>query len=214
VTDSSTADASFSAAARGGAVVVAGLERWTTAAKLNEARVFGRDGRLVAIYEKHHMLPGFESHLLPGTTRTILDEPSGKWGVQICKDMDFPKLSREYGNDKVGLLIVPAWDFDLDGWLHGRMAIMRGVESGFSIARSVKQGVLTVSDDRGRVLAEKRTNSAGFTTLLADVPVRHDATLYARWGDWFSWLNVAALIALLFAGKFTGRKSYLGGSIR
>lgn len=33
------------------------------------------------------------------------------------------------------------------------MAILRGVESGFSIARAAKQGRLTVSDSRGRVFA-------------------------------------------------------------
>ena len=26
----------------------------------------------------------------------ILDQSSARWGLQICKDMDFPKLSREY----------------------------------------------------------------------------------------------------------------------
>jgi apolipoprotein N-acyltransferase len=56
--------------------------------------------------------------------------------MTICKDMDFPGLSREYGQDDTALLLVPAWDFELDGWLHGRMAILRGVESGFSIARA------------------------------------------------------------------------------
>jgi apolipoprotein N-acyltransferase len=186
-------------AAINGATVAAGIERWTDAAKLNEIRLYGPDGKLHATYEKHHMLPPFESYLLPGNSLTTLSEPSGKWGLEICKDMDFPALSREYGNTGVGLMIVPAWDFDADGWAHGRMAILRGVESGFSIARAPKQGVLTVSDDRGRVLAERETNSAPFATLIAAVPVHHDQTLYDRWGDWFGWLNVIALIALILS---------------
>ncbi len=108
------------------------------------------------------MLPAFESHLLPGTARLTFDRPSddgtaGKWGVEICKDMDFPLLARQYSNDGARLMLVPAWDFVADGWLHGRMAILRGVESGFSIARSVKQGILTLSDSRGRVLAQHVT---------------------------------------------------------
>jgi apolipoprotein N-acyltransferase len=139
----------------------------------------------------------------PGTTITVLDRPSGVWGIEICKDMDFPRLSRDYSAKGVGLLLVPAWDFTLDGWLHGRMAMMRGVESGFTIVRAAKQGILSVSDDRGRVLAEQDAATVHFASLVAMAPVRHDDTLYARWGDWFAWLNVAALIALLFslAGK-------------
>lgn len=184
-------------ATAGGATIAAGVEHWTDARKLNEIRLYGPDGKLQATYEKHHMLPPFESYLLPGTSLTIVSEPSGKWGLEICKDMDFPALSREYGNAGVGLMIVPAWDFDADGWLHGRMAIMRGVESGFSIARAPKQGVLTLSDNRGRVLAERESNAAPFTTLIAAAPVHHDQTLYDRWGDWFAWLNVAALAGLI-----------------
>jgi hypothetical protein len=32
--------------------------------------------------------------------------------------MDFPKLSREYAGEGANLLLVPAWDFNLDRWLH------------------------------------------------------------------------------------------------
>jgi apolipoprotein N-acyltransferase len=177
------------------AVIVAGVVHPTSGPDWNEARIYSGDS--VHVYEKHHMLPAFESQFTVGTERTLLEEPSGRWGVSICKDMDFPKLSRQYGNDGIGLLLVPAWDFNVDGWLHGRMAILRGVESGFSIARAPKQGILTITDNRGRVLAEAATNSAPFATLLARVPVQHESTLYARWGDWFAWANVALLIILL-----------------
>jgi len=174
---------------------------------LNEARLYSPDGRLEATYEKHHMLPAFESHLLPGTARLTFDRPSddgteGKWGVEICKDMDFPLLSRQYANDGAGLMLVPAWDFIADGWLHDRMAILRGVESGFNIARVAKQGLLTLTDNRGRVLAERNSDaqlqdtSDPFTTLTGSIPVRNDPTLYARTGDWFAWLNLAFAVLL------------------
>jgi apolipoprotein N-acyltransferase len=163
---------------------------------LNESRVYSQEGAVEATYEKHHMLPPFESDLVVGTTRTLLHRPSGAWGLTICKDMDFPELSRQYGNDGAGLLLVPAWDFVDDGWLHGRMAILRGVESGFSIARAPKQGVLTVTDNRGRVLAE-RTTGADFVTVVASVPVANEQTFYDRAGDWFAWFDLALLAALL-----------------
>jgi apolipoprotein N-acyltransferase len=165
---------------------------------LNETRLYSPEGAMVATYEKHHMLPAFEWHLLPGTERVVLERSSGKWGMQICKDMDFPLLSRQYANDGVGLMVVPAWDFVTDGWLHGRMAILRGVESGFSIARAPRGGILTVSDDRGRVLAERDTGSAPFAMLVANIPVRNTKTFYVRAGDWFAWLNLA-FVVILFA---------------
>ena len=190
-------DAMFrEAAQKSGAEIVVGVIHSTSGAKWNEARLYTPNGA-IRTYEKHHMLPSFESNLTAGTERTEWDESSGHWGMEICKDMDFPRLSREYGSDGTELLIVPAWDFVADGWLHGRMAILRGVESGFTIVRAPKQGIMTVTDDTGRVLAQRRTGAEPFTTLIAAAPVQHSTTIYARFGDWFAWLNVATAVWLI-----------------
>jgi apolipoprotein N-acyltransferase len=195
-------DALYAAtAARTKASLVVGLDRGTLTKRFNEARLYSPGETLAATYDKHHMVPKFEDADQPGTTITVLDQPSGLWGMQICKDMDFPGLSRRYGVKGVGLLLVPAWDFTLDGWLHGRMAVMRGVESGFTIVRAAKQGLSTVSDDRGRILAQQDVAKVRFASLVGTAPVRHDDTLYARWGDWFAWLNIAGLVALLLSPK-------------
>jgi apolipoprotein N-acyltransferase len=199
-----TTDTFFSGLAdKTGAVIVAGMVRATaqrgaTGRELyNEARVYA-PGRAPLSYDKEHMLPPFESQLKPGTTLTTMEETSGTWGVEICKDMDFTPLSREYGVLGTGLLLVPAWDFGVDRTLHGHMALMRGVESGFSMARAAKLGFLTVSDNRGRVLAERRSDAGGrFTTLVAEVPVEHARTMYLRFGDWFAWVMVAVLAGCL-----------------
>jgi apolipoprotein N-acyltransferase len=164
---------------------------------LNETRVYAPDGHLEAVYEKHHMLPAFESDLLVGTTRTSLERPSGKIGLTICKDMDFPELSRNYGNDGATLLLVPAWDFTRDGWLHSRMAILRGVESGLAIARAPRLGNLTITDDRGRVIAEQVTGAKSFDATLATVAMGSGRTFYDRAGDWFAWFDLVLLAVLL-----------------
>jgi len=197
-TGATQVDALFAAtSARVQASIVVGVDRGTLTKRFNEARLYSPQGTLAAIYDKHHMVPGFEDVDQPGTSITVLDQPSGVWGIEICKDMDFPALSRQYGARGVGLLLVPAWDFTLDGWLHGRMAVLRGVESGFTIVRAAKQGLLAVSDGRGRILAQQDAAPVPVAPLLAMAPVRHDDTLYTRWGDWFAWLNTAGLVVLL-----------------
>src|SRR5438046_7494121 len=119
--------------------IVLGLVRNTPSAAFNSSRLYSADGKSEANYDKHHLIPGVESEK-PGDKRVILDEPSGRWGLQICKDMDFPKLSREYAAEGANLLLVHAWDFNLNGWLHGRMAVLRAVENGFALARSARNG--------------------------------------------------------------------------
>ena len=185
--------------------VVAGLVRVVPPAgnnpvkvRYNEARVY-TPGTPVQYYDKEHMLPPFESNLKPGTVLTLLDASGGNgtWGVAICKDMDFTDVSSRYGEAGVGLLLVPAWDFVVDWVQHGHMAIMRGVESGFSVVRSAKGGSLYVSDDRGRILGEVKSDAAPFSSLLVTVPQSHDKTLYLALGDWFAWVTVMLLVFCL-----------------
>jgi apolipoprotein N-acyltransferase len=181
-----------------GAQILLGVLHQTSTGTFNEARLYSQSGTLEAVYCKHHLVPVAEGGTTPGSGISVLYQPVGTFGLAICRDMDYPEPARRYGSDKVGLLLVPAWDFDVDRWWHGHMALMRGVEYGFSIVRSAKEGFLTVSDNRGRVLAEaSTTRNAPFTTLLATVPVRHDGTLYQTLGDWFAWLNAALLCGLL-----------------
>jgi apolipoprotein N-acyltransferase len=176
-----------------GVTTVAGMVRVSPPVKYNEARVYAPEAPVLS-YDKHHMLPPFESNLKPGTTLTLMQKRSATWGVEICKDMDFTPLSREYGRKGVGLMLVPGWDFNMDRWWHGHIAVMRGVEDGFSVVRAAKDGYLTVSDDRGRILAERRSDSAVFATLLTDVPVAHHQTVYLFLGDWFAWVSVTLLV--------------------
>lgn len=183
-----------------GAFIAIGIDRIEPNVSWNQVRLYAPNGEFIGSYNKHHLLPHWEDRFAPDVKRTVLSMPSGKWGMEICKDMDFPSLSRRYSEDGIGLLIVPAWDFVDDGWLHGRMAILRGVESGFSIARSAKLGILTATDDRGRVLAQRNTLGPVFASVIADVPVRHDATLYSRFGNWFGWLCAALFVLALVTG--------------
>jgi apolipoprotein N-acyltransferase len=184
-------------AAQSKAYILVGLDLRVGAHRHNEARLYSPERELVASYDKQHLLPGFEDIDLPGSSIVTMADPSGIWGIEICKDMDYPRLSRQYGERHVGLLLVPAWDIVDDGWIHGRMAIMRGVENGFAVARAAKEGTLTVSDNRGRVVAEQTSvTRAPFSTLVTGVCTRHASTLYGRFGDWFAWVNIFALVLM------------------
>ena len=194
-------DALFgSAAAATGATIDIGLVRRTSSGAFNSSRVYSPDQKVSANYDKHHLLLGVEPEK-PGdpNERVLLNLPIGRAGLQVCKDMDFPRLSREYARDGASLLLVPAWDFDLDRWLHARMAMLRGVENGFAVARAARNGLLTLSDSRGRILGEKATVPGQFVSLSGKLNVAREQTFYSRTGDWFAWICAAGFVALLIA---------------
>ena len=181
---------------RTGAVLVVGMARDGAAGPYNEARIYSPDAP-VRSYNKEHLLPPFEtSQFKPGNARTLFagNATGQTWGIAICKDMDFTDPARAYGRAGVGLMLVPAWDFRVDGFWHGHIAVMRAVEDGFSLVRSARNGLITVADDRGRIVAETASHSAPFATLLANVPAGHSRTLFLLLGDWFGWCAIALVV--------------------
>jgi len=181
-------------------MIVAGADDEPENARFNRAFVFTAAGW--ASYDKRHMIPELESHFALGAAHLIFEYEGVRYGVAICKDMDFADLGREYAG--VDVMLVPAWDFVDDAWLHSRMAILRGVESGYAIARSARNGMLTVSDAYGRVL--QQAPSGPQTAYNVAMPTRGPgATIYARFGDVFGWLTVA-LAALLIGWTILARR--------
>jgi apolipoprotein N-acyltransferase len=187
----------FAGLTESGVTVVVGTDR-TAAGRETNAAIALQAGP-VAVYAKRHLLQPLESRFEPGTDLVLLNTPSGLLGLAICKDMDFPHLGRGYARRGAAMVAVPAWDFGVDGWLHSRMAALRGIEGGFAVARAARGGRLTLSDDRGRVIGEVDSASASMASVLATVRVGRAVTLYARLGDGFAWLSCGVLTLALAA---------------
>ncbi|MGZ0150758.1 nitrilase-related carbon-nitrogen hydrolase [Kribbella sp. WER1] len=176
----------------------------------NRALLFHPDGSTPTSYDKHHLIPGLEPYT-PGDHLATYDG----WGLMICKDMDFPALARQYGKLGTGLLLVPALDFVDDGWLHSRMAILRGIENGVPIARAGSQGRLTLTDANGRIVAETTAPADAPATLIGELRPGIDRTLYTAWGDWFAWLcGLVALAGVVLLFRRGGRGSIRHGQLR
>jgi apolipoprotein N-acyltransferase len=191
-----------------GATVVGGFNMFIEGAWRNVAWAFAPQSQTAAIYEKRRLVPGFESTVFaPGLEPLVLP---GGIGLDICYDMDFPRMIR---GDQTAvsprLLAVPASEIGThgewsspaaaaDAWFHSRDALLRSVENGVPMARSALRGLLTLNDRYGRVVAKASTNGE-FTTLIGNLPidVSAGATLYDRIGDTFGWLCLALGAGLL-----------------
>jgi apolipoprotein N-acyltransferase len=188
------------------ATLVAGFDSRDGNVRENVAWVFPPDGGAPQIYSKRHMVPGLESAFTPGTAPLAL---ANRIGIEICKDMDFNRMLRRDSSVRADVMAVPAWDFGADAALHANMAVMRDVENGFAMARSARDGLLTLSDAQGRIVASMPTFNLGFMSLVGDLPRGTNAghTFYDRIGDAFAWLCIAATALLLLAGFLPPKKA-------
>jgi apolipoprotein N-acyltransferase len=190
------AQAKLAAAARDvGATLVIGMDMRDGAKAYNVSWAFAPQIPTAAVYAKRHFVPGLESEYTKGSGPLAL---SNGTGLEICKDMDFEgMIRRDEVATKPLLLAVPAWDFGKDGWSHGRIAILHSVENGVPMARAARDGLLTLTDRYGRIVAAAKTTD-GFKTLIGDLPLagRGGETLYDKIGDIFPWLCAALGLGL------------------
>jgi len=152
----------------------------------------------------------FKAHPVPGGEAAIsirrdgklraLDTPYGRLSSVICFDADFPQLLAQAGRLRTDLLLDPSNDWKaIDPW-HTRMASFRAVEQGFNLVRHTSQGLSAAFDYQGRQLASMDHYLTSDRVLVAQVPTEGTRTLYALLGDWFAWVCLAGLPAVLIRG--------------
>jgi len=126
-------------------------------------------------------------------------QPPHRVGVPICYELLFPHLVRGFAASGAGVLLA----ITNDAW-YGRtgaphqflaMTVVRSAEIGRWTVRAANTGVSAIIDARGGVLEASPLFEEA--VLVADVPVsrRGGSTFYARHGDVFAWLCVAATFA-------------------
>jgi apolipoprotein N-acyltransferase len=177
--------------------LVAGFNTYIDGAQRNVSLGFVPGASQPVIYQKRRLVKGLETqYYTPGPGPKVL---SNGVGLEICKDMDFHAMVRD---DEIAtqprLLAVPAWDFDTDDWSHARVAILRSVENGVPMARSASNGLLTLNDRYGRLIARTKTGD-DFSVVTGDLPLdgRGGNTVYDRIGDAFGWLCAALGLGLV-----------------
>ena len=173
-----------------GVEIIAGFHSETPAADF--ALAITPDGR-IRRYDKRHPVPGLEDRFTPGHASGWLG--NGR-AAEICKDMDFPDTIRADAAKGVRLMGVPAGDMGIDGWQHGIMSVMRGVENGFAVVRAAHDGLAFASDAQGRLVAVRKDAPTGLTMVVADLPLGPGPTLYTRIGNVFPWICVIFSLAV------------------
>jgi apolipoprotein N-acyltransferase len=194
------------AAADVGAVLVAGFDARDGARSYNVSWAYTPEGTGPTIYTKRRLVPGLETRYTIGSGPLAMADGTG---LEICKDMDFQAMIRaDMVATKPRLLAVPAWDFVADASDHAKSALLRAVENGVPMARSARNGLLTLNDKYGRVTALKVTGSAPFDVLIGDLPLsgRGGETIYDKIGDAFGWLCLAVGLGFVALG-FMRRRS-------
>jgi len=169
-------------------------------------------GAIVWDYHKARPTPGENMMVVAGPLVVpVVTTPYGRLATVICYDADFPELVRQAGQAGADILLVPSKDWQSVSAQHARMATFRAIEDGLWVVRPVLSGVSGVIDPYGQVQAQTDSFSGGEPTATAVIVSRSTPTLYVRFGDWFAYLCLAALVAL--AGWALVRRYAFGAAV-
>jgi apolipoprotein N-acyltransferase len=195
------------AAVKNQVMIVSGFTDFRNDPERNAALVFTDEGILVSDYRKVHLVTGLERQFKPGIEIGLFKFKGRQAGIAICKDLDFQDYIIKYGKNQTDILFIPAWDFEVDAWLHSRMAILRGVENGFSEVRTARQGSLTISDCYGRVKYETSCARGQSASLIGDVSLQKRDTVYSHFGEWFGILSLIGAIFFILRAILNPRNA-------
>ena len=182
--------------------LILGVDRHYRARKMRkEVWFINAQGQLAGVYDKNAYLPKALSRYHEGNRLLVLNKPSGLWGVALCSDMDFQDVARRYSRSGVGLMFVLGRDSNLhDAYIETGGDIFRGVENDFAVVRVAQGGLVTVSDDRGRILSLEKVRQKESTLLRVYVRLGRGKSVYADAGDWFAY--VCLVLSLLFLFRY------------
>jgi apolipoprotein N-acyltransferase len=190
----------------------------------NSAGLVSPAGRVVARYDKVHLVPFGEfvplSEYLTfareltkevgtfsrGGRRALLEARTIRAGTFICYESVFPDEVRQFAKQGANVLV----NLSNDGWFgdssaaaqHLRMARMRAIENHRWLLRATNNGITVAADPSGRVTQSlPREVRAALRARYA--LVAGEQTFYTVHGDWFAYV-CAILSVLALAGKSVG----------
>ena len=155
-----------------------------TKSQKNRVAFIGPSGDILGRYTKTHLTP-FENNP-KGTGRPIFITIDGiSVGAMICYDDNYTDISRRYGANSTGIVVVPTNDWIYVRKAHFQNSIHRSIESRFAIVRAATNGISAIISPTGKRLAVKDHFKDGPGSLVSDVPVYDVRTIFSRFGYWF-----------------------------
>ncbi|MGE0491613.1 MAG: apolipoprotein N-acyltransferase [Vulcanimicrobiota bacterium] len=193
------------------ASLMAGSIETTEGGQFNTASLFGPDGSFAGRYHKVRLAPCAEylpgpvglrklrlfarvANYLPGQELGLFEVDGVGVGCLICYESMTPGLARQLFHRGARMLVVMTNDapFSASPALecHFDAAVMRAAEVGLPVVQCANSGISGLISAQGEVLA--RTQEGEVAALVGRVVPGRDGTFYARTGDWFVWLALAA----------------------
>jgi apolipoprotein N-acyltransferase len=163
----------------------------------NKAVLINPEGAVESVLFKNKPVPVVDPSIAGDGIIPVVTTTNGNLATSICYDADFPDLMRQAGKKGADVLLLPSGDWKEIAPYHAQMAMVRGIENGFSLVRPVSGATSVVSDPYGRARGIKKFDDEGPKVLVAYVPVKGVKTFYPIIGDIVVYICGIGFVALV-----------------
>ncbi len=118
----------------------------------NRMAFIGPSGEILGRYAKTHLTP-FENNPTGTGTPTLITIDGTSVGAMICQDDNYTDISRRYGTESTGIVVVPTNDWAQVRKAHFQSSIHRAIESRYAVVRAASNGISAIISPTGRRLA-------------------------------------------------------------
>jgi apolipoprotein N-acyltransferase len=227
--DDSTELFALATSASGGAPIAMGIGRVEDGLFRNSLALVDGTGQVLAIYDKHHLVPFGEyipfgewlrnfgirglaasdgAAFAPGPGPAVMTVPGiGPVMPLICYEGIFAEEVNAMPERAELLVLVTndAWfGLNVGPYQHLAQGRLRAIEQGLPMVRVANTGISALIDPRGRILGQIPLEEAGVRDL--PLPAALSPTPSSRTGDWP--VILAVLAALLALARHTRRISH------
>ncbi|MBC8431616.1 MAG: apolipoprotein N-acyltransferase [Desulfobacterales bacterium] len=184
-----------------GAYIVADVVWRAPTGMHDTALMVGPEGKEMGRRAKINTTDGEERNgFVPGPRDfPVFDTPHGKVGIGVCWDRHRLWITRELARAGAKIVLMPVDDdFNHSRWFpafHASDSVFRAVENRVAFGLGSTSGVSLVVDPYGRVMAESGINER--EAIIGKTFTVSGRTLYTRVGDWFGWLMVVGVVAMV-----------------
>jgi apolipoprotein N-acyltransferase len=188
----------------------------------NSAYMYGKEGQLVGMYSKVHLVPFGEftplrqyfpflekisvatGDFFSGKGHVPISTDIGKVGILICYEGVFPYITNETVRNGAQVLV----NITNDAWFgrssapyqHLAFYLFRAVETDRYVLRAANTGVSAIIDPKGRI--KSRTPIFEEAVLRGTFSLKDGQTFYVRYGDYFVLACFVVLVGLAMWGIF------------
>jgi len=192
----------------------------------NSAYLLDSKGREAGRYDKGHLVPFGEytplraylpflerlsvqiGEFFPGNSHSPIETQMGKVGVLICYEGIFPHITREMVRNGAGLIVNitnDAWyDRTSAPYQHLAFYVFRAIESDRFVIRAANTGISALINPQGRV--QNKTPIFEDAVLGGGFSFKDTKTFYVSYGDWFVFLSLLFLAAIIIVRLMAARR--------